>query len=264
MKLIDSKIEPIIQNKGLLGIYKQIELCGRTCYKSENNITEDSCNRFVQAMINNGHTAMLEHGTVYLTIPDTQTQPPTRYIDNPYSKVRFERNENGKYCWFVTTNYRVLVQNKLLNDLIYLSEPTAMHYKRYCFRIICDRGVSHEIVRHRKMSFAQESTRYCNYSKDKFGNELTFIKPTCLLDSTITDESLGLLKQIEEKYIKFSSELKPEQLRAILPNCIKTEICVTGFEEDWKHFLDLRSKGTTGKPHPDIKKIADEISNYIE
>lgn len=268
MKIIDSKVEPLIQTEGLRGIYKQIELCGRTCYKSEDNITEDSCERFVKAMIKNNHTAMLEHGTVYLTIPDSISQSPIRYANNPYSRVKFDRDAEGKYCYFITTNYRVLVQNNWLDDLTYLTEPTGMHVKRYCFRIICDRGISHEIVRHRKMSFAQESTRYCNYNKDKFGNELTFIKPAqweikSPSYHTALSAFIDYLNDVEEKFFYLSQWLKPQEVRAILPNALKTEICVTGFEDDWEHFLDLRYKGTTGKPHPDMYVVAKQINDII-
>ena len=283
MKLIESNVEPLIQEEGLRGIYKQIERCGRTCYKSEDHITEDSCDRFVQAMIKNGHTAMLEHGTVYLTIPDTPNYSPTRYLDNPYSCVKINRDADGKWCWFITTNYRVLVENGFLDDLEYLTEPTAYHAKRYCFRIICDRGVSHEIVRHRHMSFVQESTRYCNYSKDKFGNELTFIRPSWYtpsykaIDDPKTTVEANIVNQdkksyifeqtlikVERHYMELLAEgLTAQEARDVLPNALKTEICVTGFKDDWDHFLDLRYKGKTGKPHPDMYKIAEAIYKHF-
>lgn len=168
MKLINSSFEIIEQKPGLEGIYKQIELAGRTCYKSESNITEDSAKGFVDRMIKSGHGAMLEHGTVYLAIPMTTYAPDAVnfYYNNPYSKVN-ECNDfifKDKYgdevaAWCVTTNFRVIVENNLLDDLEFLCEPTEYHEKRVTVRFICDRGVSHEFVRHRVMSFAQESTR---------------------------------------------------------------------------------------------------------
>lgn len=196
MKLIKPKFEIIEQQPGIEGIYKQIELAGRTCYKSEDKITEDSAKAFVDRMIKSGHGAMLEHGTIYLYIEvpfskkevgvsDTNSREYKlleRYSTNKYSVVMFKGPSLCNYAkGYVTTNLRVLVENGWMDDLKYLCEPTEYHEKRVTVRFICDRGVSHEYVRHRVFSFAQESTRYCNYSKDKFGNELTFIIP-CWLD----------------------------------------------------------------------------------
>lgn len=189
MKLIKPSFEIWEQEAGLEEVFRQIERAGRVCYKSEDKITETSAKDFVDRMIKSGHGAMLEHGTIYLAIPMTTYAPEAvnTYLNNPYSKVK-ECNEFifvDKYgdkvaAWCVTTNYRVLVENDCLEDLEFLCGPTEYHEKRYTVKFICDRGVSHEFVRHRVMSFAQESTRYCNYSKDKFDNELTFIKPLWL------------------------------------------------------------------------------------
>lgn len=174
MKLIKPSFEIWEQSAGLEGVYKQIEKVGRVCYKSEDKITEDSAKPFVDRMIKSGHGAMLEHGTVYLKF-ETLTRAE-KYLNNKYSEVR-----TCYGSFYVTTNLRVLVENGWLDDLQYICEPTEYHERRVTVHFVCDRGVSHEFVRHRVMSFAQESTRYCNYSKDKFGNELTFIIP-CWLD----------------------------------------------------------------------------------
>lgn len=175
MKLIKPSFEIWEQKAGLNGVFRQIERAGRVCYKSEDKITETSAKEFVERMIKSGHGAMLEHGTVYLVIPYTSKEI-IKYKNNPYSRVVTMIGTHN--C--VTTNYRVLVENNWLDDLQYICEPTEFHEKRYTVKFICDRGVSHEFVRHRVMSFAQESTRYCNYSKDKFGNELTYIIPSWL------------------------------------------------------------------------------------
>lgn len=175
MKLIKPSFELWEQKAGLNGVFRQIERAGRVCYKSEDKITETSAKEFVERMIKSGHGAMLEHGTVYLVIPYTSKEI-IKYKNNPYSRVATMIGTHN--C--VTTNYRVLVENNWLDDLQYICEPTEFHEKRYTVKFICDRGVSHEFVRHRVMSFAQESTRYCNYSKDKFGNELTYIIPSWL------------------------------------------------------------------------------------
>ena len=181
MRIVKPNFKIWEQSAGLEGVYKQIERVGRVCYKSEDKITEDSAKPFVDRMIKSGHGAMLEHGTVYLKITYKDTDFTTLcmfYGKNKYSVLN--HSEDNK-IYYITTNYRVLVENNHLSDLKYLCEPTEFHEKRITVHFVCDRGVSHEFVRHRVMSFAQESTRYCNYSKDKFGNELTFIIP-CWLD----------------------------------------------------------------------------------
>lgn len=179
MKLIKPSFEILTQKEGLQGIYEQIELAGRTCYKSEDKITPDSAKEFVERMIKSGHGAMLEHGTVYLKIPWNHPLPTReeKYTNNKYSQVVRKLDSNLVPIWYITTNYRVLVENNWLDDLKYVCEPSEHHKKRISVRFICDRGVSHEFVRHRVFSFAQESTRYCNYSKDKFNNHCTFIIP---------------------------------------------------------------------------------------
>lgn len=185
MKIIESDVSFLKQENGLQGLYEHIENCGRTCYKSENKIKEGSAEKFVNAMIKSHHGAMLEHGTVYLKCYRNyhyednvdlveEPNPLDKYLRNPYSKYEYDDD-----CVYVTTNYRVIVENGWLDDLKYMCEPTEYHEKRYTLRFICDRGVTHELVRHRKLSFAQESSRYCNYGDDKkFGNELTFICPS--------------------------------------------------------------------------------------
>lgn len=285
MKLIKPSFEILEQQSGIDGIYKMIEQAGRTCYKSEDKITEDSAKEFVDRMIKSGHGAMLEHGTVYLMKKsefinthiypeegeEQECNPLLKYYDNAYSHVRQEHTTG----WFVyvTTNLRVLVENDWLDDLKYLCEPTEYHKRRVTVKFICDRGVSHEYVRHRVFSFAQESTRYCNYSKDKFGNELTFIIPcwtnlpeqnygnrvnpkvfnrgntngveTCYVDS---------LRQAEYNYFNLLNQgWKPQRARAVLPNSLKTELVMTGFVSDWEHFFELRDAVSA---HPQARELA--------
>lgn len=261
MKLIESKVELIEQQSGLEGMYKQIELAGRTCYKSEDKITEDSAKEFVDRMIKLGHGAMLEHGTVYLEMDVDYgslvfLELEQKYIHSRYSRIVFTGG-----VMYITTNLRVLVENDWLDDLQYACEPTEYHEKRITARFTCDRGVSHEIVRHRVFSFAQESTRYCNYSKDKFGNEITYIQPCWEMQKDEEELFLLQLEQAQNTYnALISSGWKPQQARAILPNALKTEIVVTGFESDWKHFLKLR---TAGAVHPDMHKLAVELKELM-
>lgn len=279
MKLIESSVQ-IIKEKDP---YKMIELAGRTCYKSEDKITENSAKEFVDRMIKLGHGAMLEHGTIYLAclvfdgdVDNNNNLTPNhrfyKYQSNKYSKVKV-----AQYAWSgedvacVTTNLRVLVENNWLDDLkTYRCEPTRYHEKRITAKFICDRGVSHEFVRHRVFSFAQESTRYCNYSKDKFGNELTFIKPSWSYFKNTSYKDAGYfdgdvfessLKKAESYYFKLIEKgWKPQQARQVLPNATKTELVMTGFESDWEHFFELRCSGAA---HPDAKKLADELRELM-
>ena len=152
------------QEPGLLGIYRQIEYAGRICYKSSDKITEDSAKPFVDRMIKSGHGAMLEHGTVYLAMPMETILPIEangwgKYTKNPYSKGFKVCEVDGQRRVAITANLRALVENGWLDDLQYICEPTEYHEKRVTVHFVCDRGVSHEFVRHRVMSFAQESTR---------------------------------------------------------------------------------------------------------
>ncbi len=164
MNLVKASFEFIEQEPGLKGCFKQIERAGRTCYKSEDKITDTSCEEFVSRMVNSGHGAMLEHGTVYLyrTFESKEecmySDFTLNYHENPFSKVVRVRddmaNPKGKQHLYITTNYRVLVENGWLDDLQYQCEPTEYHEKRITVKFICDRGVSHEFVRHKILCVA--------------------------------------------------------------------------------------------------------------
>ena len=159
MKLIKPGFEIIEQGFGLDGIHRIIERVGRVCYKSEDKIAEGTARAFVDRMIASGHGAMLEHGTVYLIVDCSgrlYDKVVEKYTKNKYSIWRLHQ-DGIHYC--ITTNLRVLVENDWLDDLQYQCEPTEYHEKRITVKFICDRGVSHEFVRHRVFSFAQESTR---------------------------------------------------------------------------------------------------------
>lgn len=265
MKLINSSVE-VIKPTGytLQDIYRQIELAGRTCYKSEDNMTDTSAKEFVNRMVASKHYAMLEHGAVYLRYmpAEINMRPELTYLNNPLTKYcvnKFSITNLDSGEVYVTTNYRVLVENNWLDDLQYLCEPTEFHSKRIMTRFICDRGVSHELVRHRVFSFAQESTRYCNYSKDKFGKELTFIKPSWWKeeDNEVATLYIQPWRNIENCYLTLiENGIKPQDARAILPNALKTEVVMTGFESDWDHFFELRCAKAA---HPDMQKLANEL-----
>lgn len=282
MRLIKPSFEILEQEPGIQGIYKQIERAGRTCYKSEDRITEDSAEKFVNMIKDRQHTAMLEHGTVYLSCSDAEfIYLGLRYECNNYSNVVWEEFAPGyRTKVYITTNYRVLYENNWLDDLKYLCEPTEYHEKRITVKFICDRGVSHEFVRHRVFSFAQESTRYCNYSKDKFGNSISYIIPLwldleegnylVLEDNGVLDTPMGIfpftevdqstlffiagLSEAEVRYFELlHSEWTPQQARSVLPNSLKTELVMTGTLEQWKGFFKLRCDAAA---HPQARELA--------
>ena len=252
-------------------IYKSIELAGKVSHKSEHNIKEGSAKEFVDRMIKLGHGATLEFGTVYLY---TDYKYPNfgkmidRYTNNKYSKCNYFPTFPSRA--YISSNLRVLVENDWLDDLKYLCEPTEYHHKRYTVEFILDRGILAEFTRHRKFSFMAESTRYCNYSKDKFNNEITFIKP-CFLDdeklalygpyhTVIRDKSpesifIANLNMSERDYFDLIKlGWKPEQARNILPNALKTELYMCGFVEDWINFFKLRDNKQ--HVHPQAYELA--------
>ena len=186
MKIINAsyRIETPIDGAEIL---KRIEKAGRTCYKSEDRITDESATAFVRKLIERGHESVLEHASI---------------------TVRF----------------------------------------------VCDRGISHEIVRHRIASFSQESTRYCNYSNDRFGSELTFIKPCffkeakgayCSWYNTMDFAECAYFDMLEDG-------CTPQEARSVLPNSIKTEVVMTANLREWRHFLKLR---TAKAAHPQMREL---------
>src|SRR5574344_946106 len=292
MNLINPNVELLVQQAGLDGLYKQIELAGRTCYKSEDKITDDSAKAFVDRMIESKHYAMLEHGTVYLYYVCQDNNPLRRYWDNKYSEVKkvYTENELGhEYAYYVTTNFRVLVEHGWLDDLKYLCEPTEHHQRRITLRFTTNIGVTREGNRHRVNSIAEESTRYCNYAK-KFGGEINICKPSWIddpIDINVLKERtnqdwVGTISQICNSELDghgmFDNPIEyygaslafanicynnlirlgwpAQQAREVLPLGTKSDIVYTAFASDWKHWFDLRLFGVTGKPHPNMREIA--------
>ena len=282
MKLIKQSFEFINQTDfSLVGIKKHIERCARVSYKSENKITDTSYEKFVNMLESRGHDRPLEFGTVYLTLRGDDTDALRNifiYAENPWTKIRkqvikAEYDPNIRVVLnYVTTNYRVIVENHLEEDLKYLCEPTEYHYKRYTAHMILDRGVMDEFRTHVGLSHLAESTRYCNYSKDKFGNEITFIKPCwCNIPEGdygtpdyipdrlprigATESGLIDALQYAEYYYFFllSEGWTPQQARSVLPLGIKSELISCGFEDVWTNFFYRRDA-------PDAHPMAQEIA----
>ena len=262
MKLIKQSFEFINQTDfSLVGIKKHIERCARVSYKSENKITDTSYEKFVNMLESRGHDRPLEYGTVYLTLRGDDADALRNifiYAENPWTKIRkqvikAEYDPNIRVVLnYVTTNYRVIVENHLEEDLKYLCEPTEYHYKRYTAHMILDRGVMDEFRTHVGLSHLAESTRYCNYSKDKFGNELTFIQPCWDIRGS---NYIDFLQHAEWGYFRMlKNGWTPQQARSVLPLGIKSELISCGFKDAWENFFKRRDA-------PDAHPMAQEIAN---
>ena len=278
MKLIKQSFQ-FVNQKGftLRDIYKHIEYCARISYKSQDKITDTSYEKFVNMLESRGHDRPLEFGTVYLS-RTSQKEDNMEWLDkyayNPWSKFSFGNGStriNGELrnTVYVTTNYRVIKEHHWEDDLQYLCEPTEYHHKRYTVHMILDRGVMDEFRTHVGLSHLAESTRYVNYSKKKFGSELTFIKP-CWLDdeklklygpyhTVIRDKSpesifIANLNNVERDYLDLIKlGWTPQQARSVLPLSIKSELISCGFEDAWKNFFYRRDA-------PDAHPMAQEIA----
>lgn len=276
MKIQNPQYEIWMQNPGELGIYQQIERAGRICYKSENNTTENSAKPFVGRMIEHEHFAMLEHGTVYMTCNHGELP---LYASNKFSHVN---TIDGKD--YITTNLRVMAENKTLEDLKYRTDfKKGKHELRITVHFTTQIAITREYNRHRANSMAEQSTRYCNYTKNKFGSEISINLPTWVKgdletndekfvelcedvaneetnDWTPIDAWLFANQAAEFAYMKLiAMGCKPQEARVILPLDTNTELVHTAFVSDWKHFFDLRALGTTGAPHPDAKILAEPL-----
>ena len=261
----------------------------------------------------------MEFGTVYLHVPcDIFSEDPCFYNyykfvgfygENKYSVLNYGDNRVDKTLGkplpvqdaYITTNYRVLVENNRLDDLKYLCEPTEYHEKRYAVKFVTDIGVGREFLRHRVMSMVQESTRYVNYMKEKFGEEITFVIPPWIPKETLAegenicwwdgdwvnadkfkiakygpeneegkdpvDTWLNSLYNAEIDYrVLINEGWQAQQARTVLPLSTKTEFVLCGFKDAWIHFFRLRSDiSATGKPHPQAEELANPLRDeFIE
>lgn len=281
MKIIKPSHEVWEQEEGLEGIYKQIERCGRVCYASDP--IEGKAKDFVDRMISNGHGAMLEHGTVYLYLTAQTAVTGYKYRDNSYSRYIEIREKEEPYPIvhkYITTNYRVLVENNWLDDLQYLCEPTEYHEKRITVHFTTQIAVTREFNRHRVDSIAEQSTRYCNFGKEKFGG--VGINLPSFVDFNIGEDKDPVDKDFVDaceiiadgeyeswkaiQYWLFANQAcefsylnllrlgwKPEQARTILPLDTNSQLSHTAFVSDWEHFFKLRDDSHA---HPDARVLA--------
>lgn len=270
MRLIKPSFEIWEQGYDLASIYRHIERCARVSYKSEDKITEDSAKPFVDRLIQSGHLAPLEHGTVYLKYtPDDGESLWTEKNDyqsscfaNSYNYIPYTKEDEDLDSIYITTNMRAIVEGNRWKDLKYLCKPTSYHSRRLTVRFICDIGVSREFNRHRVHSITEQSTRFCNYSKDKFNNEVSFIIPSWLdiednsyfnYDRNIEDwqrsedaNMSNFLQSIafaEKNYLTLiHNRWKPQQAREVLPLCTATELVHTAYIDDWYGYYCIYDK----------------------
>lgn len=306
MKFIEPSAKVLKQDNTLIGALKMSEFAARTCYASTNKMVwegnEENTKTFVENLIHSGHGEPVECNAIYLkwdlVTEDYDHDRYSKYRANEYSRVKTYEGDTNCY---VTTNYRVLVDNGWLDDLKFMCEPVeGKHEPRISVLFNCQIVIASEANRYRKNSKGQRSTRYCNYSKDKFGNEINIGMP---VDEDITDEKIeksledfgnnGDIERMcsvildDEKYgstnpvhywlfsllvsefcyMKLTNHFgwKAQRARRILPLETNTEMLHTAFLSDWKHFIAQRSDETTGPAHPDIKIIADSLKQqFIE
>lgn len=280
MKIIYPNVEIIQQGSGISGLYRHIELCGRTCYKSQDKITEDSCEKFVKRMLKNGHLSVLEHGTVYFKHRagsyEDYSKCPELY-GNEYTKNKLIGD-----TLYLTTNMRVLAENNLLHLIEQSVEPESKHEKRITVRFSCQIAISREFNRHRANSISEQSTRYCSYDRDKFGG-LNICLPDILWDEEIKDtlsnddfislcnmatSSPDSMKPVdlwlfanlatEFSYMRLRKlGWSAQDARAVLPLDTATELVHTAFVSDWKHFFELRCD--KAHAHPDAYFLAENL-----
>lgn len=273
MQILDNTYEFItpdytgLTNKEIYeAMIKHIEICARTCYKSGDKSTGDfnSAEEFVKKrLIDTEHTAMLEHGGIYLVVPNN-SDIAKFYKTNKFSKVNFV---NGKA--YVSTNYRVIYENNRLNtDFEYFCQPCKHHDLRITLRYRSCIHFYKDTTRHRVMSWAIESTRFCLYLRERFGHSISFSKPIWLKDEE-RDEFEEDLKIIESIYFKWVEKHNwtAQQAAYFLIQGTSAEIIHSGYVSDFKHFFNLRTSilKTTGAPHPTVSELIDGVYNdFIE
>ena len=313
MKYLEDKVEYIEQEPGIEGMFKMMEKAARVCYKTENLIKEGSAHKIIEdVIIPSGHTSVLEFGTVYLKYKIFQIPKYLKYVFDRYSRVRWRMS--GVY---VTTTYRTImqggykdpveaIQNKFdkdwKSDLEYWCEPTKYHHKRHCFKFIMDRVGSQSVERHRGVwgiSYAQESTRFCNYNQKKFDSNITYSLPSKFYDLIAKynkediikrncregtpldmnewslEDRLDFLRRCSDEWMIYESALmkaedsykllidigwKPEDARGVLNLDVKTEFMMCAYREDWRMWLFRR---LDKHAHPHIRKIAGIVNDYL-
>lgn len=301
MKIIDNQVIEYHQKPGLAGVFEAIRDAAAICYQTDVDKMKLSPKDFVErVLLPKGHIRPLEFGTVYLTIDETDSDynniasEIVLYQRNPYSKVNYD---SVHHVWYITTNYCVImmgtygnnIKEALLHNydcsfkhhLNWMTEPTQYHYQRQTFNIICSRGCSDDLRTHITLSSICESTRFCNYSQDKFGGELTFIRPYWIpqdvdiepiihkLNYTETPNSfklneneyiLYLYRLSEQNYINIAQFQPAQVAKRVYPLGAKVELRLCGFEDAWNTFIWRR---TDAHADPECQIVANQIKELL-
>ena len=301
MKIVSPSVELLPEPKTPEDVLRHIEACGRVCYRSEDRITDGSAEKFVRMIIKRGHEAVLEHARITLTMENGGERAYTWFVrDEMRSAGLCDYLTGTHYGRLVTGNIRawraflafaqklelampetyacmVAAYQSLFEDLrlemppamqtkIHMPEPMTRSEREmhgwHTLRFVCDRGVSHEIVRHRPASYCQESTRYCNYSEDRFGGEIACVEPYFFSPGTRAyDIWRGNCETAEQAYFALMDEgATAQEARGVLPTDLKTEIVMTADNPEWLHFLKLR---TGEKAHPKMRLLAKEAGRLL-
>ena len=280
MKLIKQSFQ-LVDQKGftLRDIYKHIEYCARISYKSQEKITDTSYKKFVIMLKSRGHDRPLEFGTVHLKMSSPQFDAlqmlliKNKVYNDCWIKYNVIDTEKESIC-YITTNYRYYMElcryDRGVSEYLDPSD-NPLYPRRYTVHMILDRGVMDEFRTHVGLSHLAESTRYCNYSKDKFNNEVTFVIPSwcnSLIEGSkqeyspfeINGDEVEFMNALQNAQNSYLSLLKmgwtPQQARSVLPLGIKSELISCGFEDAWKNFFYRRDA-------PDAHPMAQEIAKLM-
>ena len=275
MKLVKQSFEILEQTDfSLKGIKQFIERCGRVCYKSEDRITDTSYEKFVDMLIKKDHARPLEFGTVHLKMKASNFQGfiHALFSEEMFNSIWIKCNCEDK-TMYITTNYRYYLNiiKRFPSIKNYFTEEDNKFYpKRYTVHMILSRGIMDEFRTHVTLSHLAESTRYCAYNKDRFNNELTFIKPDWLSDGDIIDYKeknehhpyFAMLKREEQDYLTLTNNgWTPQQAREVLPLSVKSELISCGFRDAWDNFFYRRCAKDA---HPMAREIATSLEDKFK
>lgn len=269
MKILENQEAQVISlgESTLEDAEKLVEIAGRTCYKSLDRITEGSAHKFVEQMKRSGHLSTTEHATIYLKMDALSEE--AEEVMNDLSFMKYSAVVMLDNIAYITTNYRAILENDYEDLLKYQCayEP-GYHVQRITVRLITNLQILGEFTRHRTFSFNVESTRYCNYSKDKFDNDITFLRPKFGIYSKSKEamkEWESSMEKIEYKYMKLAKlGATAQECAQVLPKATKVEMVMTATLPEWNAFFDLRLYGKTGAPHPQAKEAAQLIYNQFK
>ena len=270
MKLIKQSFEILEQKDfSLIGIKKFIERCGRVCYKSEDRITDDSYEKFVNMLVKRDHARPLEFGTVHLKISSGMLFD--KFLQDLvdcklYNPAWIKYKELPEYT-YITTNYRHYLQiiKKCPYIAEYFTEQDNCYYpSRYTVHMVLSRGVMDEFRTHVGLSHLAESTRYCAYNKNKFNNEVTFVIPNWVNTNCPNKEQEGpsvasmewstAMLDAENSYMNLiRMGCTAQEAREVLPLSVKSELISCGFEDAWDNFFYRRCAKDA---HPMAREIA--------